>query len=108
MSRTDAAPPGAPNVLLACLVNLRLAWLALAAALTAGCDEHPFPQVKNVSELQLDERVVIGQIQYADGDINKWVKGSFERSWPWFSYDLDMLYGPRVLSKSVLGPRGGV
>jgi len=85
----------------------RLAGLLLTALVIAGCG-HPFPTVKSVSELEPDERVVIGQIAYADGDINDWVKGSFEKSWPLFSYDLDTLYGPRpALGETMLDPRGG-
>jgi hypothetical protein len=83
----------------------------VVAAFLAACDEPRFPPVKSVSELEPDERVVIGRIQYGDDDeITQWVTGKFERSWPYFSNDLWHLYygAHRGFGEFPLGPRGGV
>jgi hypothetical protein len=90
-------------------MSSRLAAFVFSAAVASGCAPPHFPEVKNVSELEPEERVVIGQIEYGDDvAITDWVKGSFQKSWPYFSYDFMQLYGPRRLGSSVLGPKGGV
>jgi hypothetical protein len=80
-----------------------------AAALSAGCDRHPFVPVKSVAEIERDERVVIGLVRYADGDVSQWVKGTFGSSWPWFTEDFEVLQGPGPRTGApVLGRDGGV
>jgi hypothetical protein len=87
----------------------RLLWMALVAALAVGCTPPMFPAVKSVAELAPDERVMIGQVVYADGDLDEWISGHYVDSWLWLSYNQYNLERPQGRKDGPsFSPRGGV
>lgn len=94
--------------------GLRTARLAATlATVIAGCASAPvlFPGATNVAELAPDERVVIGQLRFANGGLSKLLPEPYVASWPRFTYDYQQLQPPRDARRGLkppFGPEGGV
>jgi hypothetical protein len=77
-----------------------------------GCASAPlFRGAANVAALAPDERVIVGQIRYASGDLAKLLPEPYVGSWPRFTYDYTHREAPRYEQPQRMppfGPEGGV
>jgi hypothetical protein len=91
-------------------ISIPLLWLVLST----DCASVPpvrFFEINNVAALAPDERVVIGEIRYANGDIRDLLPEGYIASRPRFSYDLYYVGTPEATAATVhhqLGPTGGI
>ena len=84
------------------------ALIALILASTCACVDVPLsPELKNISSLASDERVIVGLIRYTNGDIRESLPKNYKTSYPALSYDLWHV-AAETDRRSTFGPQGGV
>jgi hypothetical protein len=87
--------------------------LSLLVSIACGCGpELPFYKINDMAARAPDERVIIGEVRFANGDVRDLLPEHSNGSAPRFSYDLYYVRAPETEKWNVrgrgLGPTGGV